>query len=254
MRKNTLLILILSLILVLSQSITAFAEEEEWIEIEEKTKIHGSVDGNYTYDTRDMNRLTLNTLIFFPYGISYYNVFHLNSLMAVDGGNFDLDNYYHEQDIWWNVYRKVPVDLVFQWQSMSGANNDQARFGFRWRISDTPWIKPFCEKIHLFLTTQVHAFQTDFNPSAGWGFSFEHFWRMQVLPSIFNDRVYIAGYMDHNLDYGGATAGNNSAIVTETQIGVKVYGNLNVIAEYRYSDYDARQHGVGFGLEYIVNF
>lgn len=244
--KKISCLLVVVVCLVLSANV--FAEDAK--------KVSGSLDANYTYDTRDMNRLTLDTLIFFPHGISYYNFFHLNSNMNGDNDNLEITNFYHEHDIWWNFYKKLPLDAVFQWQVGQGGANDNARFGFRWRISDTPIVEKLCKKINLFLTTQLHALQTDFHNSPGWGFSFEHFWKMSVLPKLLDNRVYIAGFMDHNVNYGSWTKlnGDNHAIVTETQLGVRTIGNLNAISEFRYSDYDVDHMGVAFGLEYIVNF
>lgn len=217
-------------------------------------RVSGSLDMNYTFDTRDMNRLTLDTLIFFPYRITYYNVFHMNSLMDTPGDNFDIDNIYHEQDLWWAPFENIPVDAVVQLQVIQGTINDQLRAGFRWRISDTSFLKAFFENIHLFLTSQFHPIQTHFYDVAGYGFSFEHYWRVQVLPETFDDRVYVAGYLDHNLNYGGTTNGDNHSFSTETQLGVRVIGHLNAITEFRYSDYDVKSTGVAFGLEYVVPF
>lgn len=217
-------------------------------------KVSGTVDGNYTYDTREFTRLTLNTFLAFPKGFSYYNVFHLNSNVGSGNNHFDITNFYHEHDLWWNPYSKIPLDLVVQWQVNQGTLNDKARFGYRWRISDTLWVKDFFDRAHLYLTTQFHPLQTDFNNSPGWGVSFEHFWKMNVAPTMFKDRVYIAGYMDHNIDYGANTAGNNHFVVTETQLGVRLIDKLNAVAEFRMDQYAAKKYGAGFGLEYVVGF
>lgn len=252
--------LLLTLTLLCLFTVTAYANEDDWYveTVESKSSpeggIHGSVDMNYTMDTRDMNRFTLNTLLFLPYGFSYSNFFHLNSQMAVGGGNFDVNDLYHEQNLWWAPYKPIPLDVATQLQFISGVNNDQVRFGLRWRISDTPWIKVLCEKIHLFASVQYHPLQTDFNSSPGWGQSLEYVYRMQIMPQMFNDRLYIGGFVDHNLDFGTPAAGNNHNIVAETQLGFRAYGNLNAIIEYRYSDYDVKRQGIAFGAEYVVNF
>ena len=145
------------------------------VQADRDDRVSGSLDMNYTYDTRDMNRITLDTLIFFPYRISYYNVFHLNSLMDTSGDNFDIDNFYHEQDLWWAPFENIPVDAAVQLQVVQGTINDQLRLGFRWRISDTPFWKSFFDSIHLYLTSQFHPIQTHFYDVAGYGFSFEHY-------------------------------------------------------------------------------
>lgn len=90
----------------------------------------------------------------------------------------------------------------------------------------------------------------------GWSVSFEHFFKLNVVPSIFKDRFYISGYMDHNIDYGGATkaTGDNHYIVTETQAGYRLVGGLNAVGEFRLSQYAAKKYGAAFGLEYVVNF
>lgn len=257
MKKKTCCALIVFLTLMTVFFPVAFAEElqnKRVVHEEPSKKVTGMVDMNYTYDTRDMNRLTFDVGANFSHGLSYYAFINLNSQMAVNGSNFDIDTYYHEQDFWWHFYQSLPLDLAFQYQSLSGPGNDQARFGFRWRISDTDGVKSFFETLHLFLYAQAHPLQTDFDPSPGWGLSFEYFWHWEILPILFQNRVYMAGVVDHNLDFGGTTNGNNHSIVFENQMGVRVIDNFNIIAEYRFSDYDTKQQGVGFGLEYKINF
>ncbi len=43
-------------------------------------------------------------------------------------------------------------------------------------------------------------------------------------------------------------------IVTEHQLGVRLFDQLHVVAELRYNEFMADDVGVGVGLEYIVPF
>lgn len=218
--------------------------------------ISGGLDANYTYDTRDMNRLTIDARLGLPYRFSYRSYFNFDSAMGPDNSNFDTTNFYSEQNLWWNPYSPVPVDLAFQWQLLSGPANDLALFGLRYRISDTPVVDEFFSKIHLTLTSQIHALQTDFKNSEGWGMSFEHRWHLDILPGLFDDRVFIDGFLDHNLNYGGETivTNNHHTLITESKLGIRVFGGLNAIAAFRFDETAPKHTGGAFGLEYAVDF
>ncbi|EKD50406.1 MAG: hypothetical protein ACD_62C00547G0006 [uncultured bacterium] len=251
------IIFLFPIILVLClATATAFAQEDvEYIEpTASSNSIGGAVGLGYTYDTRDMNRLALDTNIQLPYRFSYYSYFNFNSQMAVDGANFEIDNFYSEHNLWWNPYEPIPVDLALQYVIAQGAGNDMLQLGLRWRLSDTVWIKNYCEMIHLTLSSQVHPLQTDLDASAGWGFSFEHRWSLQILPERFSKRFVMSGFLDHYLNYGGPANGNHHSFVVENELAVRVWGNFSALAAYRFSDYDVRQHGLAFGAKYVVNF
>lgn len=83
---------------------------------------------------------------------------------------------------------------------------------------------------------------------------FEHFYIIKVFPKFFKDRVYLSGFVDHNLSYSKLAA-NHSTAVTEHQIGVRLVDQLYFVTEFRYNGYfPTRQMGLGIGLEYFKGF
>ena len=76
-----------------------------------------------------------------------------------------------------------------------------------------------------------------------------------ILPNLLQQRLYVAGFLDHNLWLNGPSSQVSGKIVTEHQLGLRCLGNLYVVGEYRSNEHLAKsQHGVGVGLQYVFLF
>jgi hypothetical protein len=76
-----------------------------------------------------------------------------------------------------------------------------------------------------------------------------------LLPALLDNRVYLGGFIDHNIWSGAPAGGDTNTVVTEHQLGVRLFGRLYAVAEFRRNEFfPTDKNGVGFGIEYIVPF
>jgi hypothetical protein len=211
--------------------------------------VSGFIDFNGYYDTRDFNVLTLNILADLPARFQYFSLTNYFGSLNTNQ-NFDLENFLTEQNLRWGLPGGIPLDLTYQWLIQSGAGNDLGRFGFRWRLSSTPWLDRLFKKLRMTYSINFHLLQTDFHPSPGFGWQVEHVYRINLL----KDRLYIYGFADHNMNYGGGIGGNNHRWVSETQLGVRLIAGLHAVAEFRRNEFLSEKNGLGLGLEYLIRF
>lgn len=253
--KTTLFVLAVFFLItfpVAAQDSSNVVLEEIALEQKQEKNLFGDVDGfldfNGYFDTRDSSIFTLNTLIKFPFMVDYFSFVNVFGGFGTTG---DLNDYYTEQNIHFNS-SKLPVDAGVQWVSASKFR-DLIRIGPRFRVHDFPLVGKYLKKLNLIY--ELSYFPVQFDGNSDYDYQFEHFYRVQVLPSVFGDRVYISGFIDHNI-FDSAIDGKNSLIVTEHQIGVRTYKQLYLVSEYRYNEFvrKSKRNGVAFGLEYIFNF
>jgi hypothetical protein len=219
-----------------------------------KPNLSGFVDFNLYYDSRKFGVVTINTLLRFPHRFQYFSL--VNYSAPLDSGTpTDMESFYTEQNIRWGIHSKVPLDLTLQWILRSGASNDMLRLGFRWRVSNTPGIDRIFNAIGMFYAVNFHTYQLDFVSANGWRWQIEHVYKFQLLEPWLKDRVYIAGFIDHNLWIGGDDADFRSRVVTEHQLGIRVFGGLHIVGEYRYNGFlSESRHGFGAGIQYLAPF
>lgn len=212
------------------------------------------MDFNAYYDTRDFNVFTLNLLANLPYRVQYFSLTNIANNIGTNQ-NFDANNYLSEQNLRWQPTKAVPLDLSFQWFTQSGNSNDLARFGLRWRLHETPFIKTVLDKIGLKYWITFHGFQTDFKESPGWGTQIEHVYLLPLFPKTTKNRLYVSGFADHNLLYGTAYSGNNHRWVTEHQLGIRLIDQLHMVFEFRRNEFfPQKKNGLGMGLQYKIIF
>ncbi len=213
---------------------------------------HGYFDLNGYYDTRSFDVITNNTLINLPYGLHYYSFTNLlGPFNSAD--SFTLNKYYTEQNIRLALHKNIPIELNVQWNSGSHLT-DKIRFGPRIRVNDLPWIGKFFKKLNLIYAIAPFPLQIDH--SKGYDAQIEQFYRMQVLPKYFKDRVYISGFADINFLYGSDNRTRHHPSVTETQLGVRLINQVYAVIEYRYNGFlpTNKRNGLGLGLEYLFKF
>ncbi len=214
--------------------------------------IHGYFDLNGYYDTRSFDIITNNTLIDLPYGLQYFSFTNLlGPFNSAD--SFTLNRYYTEQNFRLKLYKNIPLEANIQWNSGSHLT-DKLRFGPRIRVNELPWISKFFKKLNLIYAITPFPLQIDH--SKGYDAQIEQFYKMQVLPKYFGDRVYISGFADINFLYGSDNRTHHHPSVTETQLGIRLVKQLYAVIEYRYNGFlpTNKRNGIGLGLEYLLKF
>lgn len=214
----------------------------------------GFLDFNGYYDTRDLSVMTLNILADLPARFQYFSLTNYSNSASADQPE-DLDTFYTEQNLRWTPREEIPLDLSTQWVTRSGPDNDIARLGVRWRPASTPVVQEWFDAIGLNYFVILHLVQFDQLPSDGTRMQIEHAYRWPVFPSLLDGRVYLGGFIDHNMWFNPPRGIDTNTVVTEHQLGVRLLGELYAVAEFRRNEFFlSRKNGVGFGLEYRVPF
>lgn len=219
-------------------------------EPKEKSKASGgSMDFNlYPHvEVETDNVFTINAFAKLPNRFSYFSLTNFGNQADRDELS-DTVSFYTEQNLRWALPANIPFDLTLQWNPRSGDNNDRLRLGTRWKAPVTPGIKNFFEAIDMTYTLNFHVVQLDHMDDYLW--QMEHVYRINILPDILNDRLYIGGFADHS--FGGP---GDPEVVNENQLGVRLYDWWYAVAEYRYNGYrKGDESSLGLGFEYVIKF
>lgn len=118
----------------------------------------------YMTDVDSDSVFTLNALAKLPHGFSYFSL--LNLMNQSDHQPLaDTTGYYTEQNLRFAPSELVPLDLTVQYNLTSGDDNDRLRFGFLWKLHDTPFVDQLFDAIHLTYAVNFHLFQVDHEES-----------------------------------------------------------------------------------------
>lgn len=178
-----------------------------------------------------------------------FSYFSLNNYYQRAGSSrfLDVDRYYTEQNLRWQVAEDSPLDLTLQLNFRSGSNNDRQRLGFRWRVNDTQLFEGFFNQINLTYSINFHVVQFDNNDGDVW--QMEHVFRLTV-PEL-SERWYLSGFMDHTFNEQLPAGLPNNPIVAEAQLGFRLIDQLYLVTEYRRNEYRRGDvTNVAVGLEY----
>lgn len=225
---------------------TGQAEEK----LRERSKSSGGfIDFNvYPYSTVDNgNVFTINAFAKLSDGFSYFSLTNFGNSPGRDE-LADIGSFYTEQNLRRALPGNIPFDLTLQWNLRSGKDNDRLRLGIRWKANETPGIKALTEAAHLAYTINFHLLQ--FDHTDGYIWQMEHVYRIEILPTMLDHRLFIGGFADHT--FGGP---NDPEVVTEHQVGIRFYDWWHAAVEYRYNGYrTGAESSLGFGLEYVIQF
>ena len=233
-------------------TLTEDLKPEQKLDSNTMSGINGFIDVNGYYDTRSLDVLTVNTLINLPYRLQYFSFINIFG-NAGTATMVSLNRYFTEQNIRY-ISKTTPIDIGGQWVFGNNGFQDLMRFGPRWRVADTLGrIGKFFKKINLIY--EPSFFPLQFDQSAGYDAQIEQFYRIQIFPKFFGDRLYASGFIDHNFLFGSDNRNDHHMIVTENQIGFRIYKQLYVVAEHRFYEFlKSKRQGLGIGLEYQLNF
>lgn len=197
----------------------------------------------YLEDVKSDPDLTINSGVNLSNGFSYFGFANFRHVFRENDAEF----LFTEQNFRWRVSDKLPVDVAFQAAIRRGGDNDRFRLGFRWYLNQTPFIREFLAKIHLIHQISFYAKTFDAKGDDVW--QMEHFFFMK-FPYI-SDRLYLLGFLDHtfNLDVPAGTP--TRPIISEMQLGMRLFKGLHAIAEYRVNENRRSDvNNFAVGLEY----
>ena len=219
-------------------------------EQKEKEPISGFLDFNAYYDTREYSVFTLNILANISNRLQFFSMTNYQSAKY----SFDLESTYSEHNLRWSLGKNLPLDLTTQYALRDGPNNDDLRFGLRWKVSKTAKLASFFKKLNMnyALNTMIVQFRRKENTK--FMTQLEHAYRIGIAPTFFHNRLYLGGFADQNIEYleGGGIAFD---WVSEHQLGFRLVDQLYAVLEYRINDYLSNDnYGLGYGLEYKVIF
>ena len=208
------------------------------------TSPHGYIDVNGYFDSRNSSDFTADLLSRINNRTSYFTFTNFFSGTPT----LEQNRYYSEHHFYRSMTESSPFDWSAQWMTISGNSNDAFRLGMRWRLANTNGLAEFCKQHNLIYTIAFHLFQADANKSrTPFLNQVEHFYRIGWL----NNRLYLSGFADMDMYY---KSGVQFSVVTEHQLGIKMFSGLYAVIEYRYNDYAVSKNGVGMGLQYIISY
>jgi hypothetical protein len=237
-RNHPVLISILLLVLcVLTNNISAQAFDRFYNSFNIYPKF---TDVQTDYD------VAIDTLIVVNNNFSYFGYVNLRGVS--NSNKFDLNN--SEQSFRWTPYATFPVDLVFQHVLRNGPGNDNNHLGVRWRVSQTNYFQELFNNINLNYSMQLFPAKILDSANRG-GWQISHAFSMS-FPYI-SDRLYLNGFMDQNFNENiGGTKRNT--IVTETQLGFRIFKQLYAVTEFRINEYRVgRKENMAIGIELKIN-
>lgn len=216
----------------------------------DSTTASGFIDLNGYYDTRELSILTINLMTNFPKRVQYF------SLTNYQGANntSDLSSLYSEQNIRWAITQKSPLDLTLQYVIRSGNQNDDVRFGIRYKLSQTRKLLTFFKKLNFFYSINPMLVQLMESTAAKYLTQIEHVYYIRIWPRKLKNKIYVSGFADQNFVYSPKKQLIKTNWVTEHQLGVNIIDRLFAVAEFRINDYAIRSVGLGYGLQYKITF
>ena len=203
----------------------------------------------YPYQHTVDNDVDFTTMINarLPGRFSYFS--YVNMKGAFTGESFVFDR--SEQNLRYSVSDKLPLDLNFQSVLARGDGNDFYQLGIGWRVHNTPGWQAFFRRINLIyrMTVQVRRFEVA--DTSSW--ALEHWFRM-TFPQV-SDRLYLSGFIDQAFDETLPAAMPDSPIVTEIQLGMRVFDQFYAVAEYRKNQRRiGNENNLAVGIEYKMRW
>jgi hypothetical protein len=201
----------------------------------------------YLSNTQDDTEFTLTTSVTLPAGWSYFSFVNVGSAFNFERTEFLAS----EQNLRWQITDRIPLDVAIQAIVIRGGNNDSLQVGPRWRLSDTPVLRSFLKSIHT--TYSVSFFVKRFERAPGEVRQISHAYSM-AFPFISN-RLQLSGFVDQNFHRSAAPGKRRRAILSETQLGFRLFKDIYGIAEYRRNEYRASdKDNLALGFEYRMNW
>ena len=182
-----------------------------------------------------------------PGRFSYFSYVNMKGTFTSDSFVFDRS----EQNLRYSLSDQLPFDLNLQGVLARGNGNDFYQLGIGWRVHNTPGWQAFFGRINLIyrMTVQLRRFEVE--DTSSW--ALEHWFRM-TFPQI-SDRLYLSGFVDQAFDETLPAAMPDSPIVTEIQLGMRVFDQFYAVAEYRKNQRRiGNENNLAVGIEYKMRW
>jgi hypothetical protein len=213
-----------------------------------KNSLGGIFDINfypYLSEVDTDTTVTLNLSSQLGQRFSYFSLTNMGNKSGLKALQ-DINTFYTEQNLRWQVAENSPFDLTLQMNFRNGGNNDRHRLGVRWRLHNTDFLSKFLERISLNCAVNLHPVQFDSEEAYVW--QIEHVFKL-MFPYI-SDRLYVAGFLDHTFGQDLPFSFPSNPVVVEIQTGYLIFKNIHLISEYRRNDVN----NFSAGLEYKKNW
>jgi hypothetical protein len=203
----------------------------------------------YPYQSKLDNDVDFATMINarLPGRFSYFGYVNMKGALTSESFVFDRS----EQNLRYSVSDNLPLDLNFQGVLARGDGNDFYQLGIGWRVHNTPTWQEFFGRINLIyrMTVQLRRFEAA--DSSSW--ALEHWFRM-TFPQV-SDRLYLSGFIDQAFDETLPAAMPDSPIVTEIQLGMRVFDQFYAVGEYRKNQRRVgNENNFAVGIEYKIRW
>lgn len=212
----------------------------------------GFLDFNfYPYmSTVPDNSVTINALANLPNGFQYFSLTNFENDPNRDELT-EIGPILTEQNLRWQPSDSLPLTFAAQALIRSGDSaNDALRMGPRFTLHDFKRGGKLFEAIGLSYWIAIYAVQFDHKAGNQW--QMEHVFKAPVFPELFDNRVSISGFIDHNIDHDGTSS---STWLEETQLAVRVFNQWHLVAEQRYNGFrKGAENSLGVGVEYLIRF
>lgn len=203
----------------------------------------------YLSDVDNDTVFTVNLAATLYNGFFYFSLTNFSN-QSNEGELADTVNFYSEQNIRWRIADHSSIDLTFQSNFRSGANNDRHRLGFRWRLNNYQAFQDFFQSLNLNHSINFHLLQ--FDDADENIVQMEHVFRFN-FPG--NDRLYVGGFIDQTFNEDLPAGTPSSPIVGEVQLGYRIIENLYAVGEYRINEYRRSDvNNFAAGVEYLLRW
>lgn len=211
---------------------------------QETRPVSGFIDFNAYYDTRDYSVLTYNILANLPHRIQYFSLTNFQG----NEKNSDVAGFYAEHNLRYALGEQSPLDATVQYVTRSGSKNDNIRFGARLSFHKLKMFSSKMKKWKVSYSINPMFLEYGVSQIPKYATVIEHVYKILML----NNRMYIGGFADQNfVTINGST---KTFWVTEHQLGYRLIDQLYLVAEYRVNEFQNKNTGLGFGVEYKIKF
>lgn len=204
------------------------------------------VDANvypWQHDIENDTDFTLVVNARLPARFSYFSFANIRGVVTSGDTQFLRS----EQNLRWAIGDQLPIDLATQAILARGDGNDALQFGFSWRAHDTSAFNDFFKRAGLIYRMNVYLKRFTSGDDKVW--QMEHFFKW-VIPGL-SKRVYVSGFLDQTFDLDLPDEFPETIIVTEVQLGVRVFRQLHIVTEYRHNDRRlGNEQNLAAGFEY----
>ena len=185
--------------------------------------------------------VTMNSAL--PGRFSYFGYANMKGIATSGSASFVRS----EQNFRYTMSDKLPLDLSLQGVLVGGDGDDFYQLGVSWRVHDTARWRDFFARINLIYRMNFYPKRYSVDDASAW--QMEHFFKM-TFPKL-SDRIYLSGFFDQTFNQNLPDTLPSSPIVTEIQLGMRMFDHFYAIIEYRVNQWRVGdERNLAVGIEY----